>query len=472
MLASLLSLTALIIATASAFCDIQGEDVTAPYESFGGKLAGVESYVEFERGRMILDRLENGMRLLVIEIPSATVAYGAIAVKVGGRYEEEQYAGISHLLEHLLFKETDEHRPLGRIRQSGGLVNAVTDMELTTYHFTARPEHFESAMDALSSLVLEPRFDPADLEREREVVLEELAEGLNDPRAVVLTQLVKKIFPGSPMNSFVIGTKRSVGAITYDRVRSFFETYYVPANMIAVAAGRVNAVESLVQMESLFGPLDAAPVPGLVLDVPEPAINSLTKKIPINQSFYVYGALTPGKNEDVIYAMEVLDVLFGNGVNSRLHRSIVTEGGLTEQLYPNWFSYSNTGIWAVFLSLDREDMDHVAALIEREMAEIQRGAFSDAELAEAKRALISRVRIALDRPQDIAKFQLENLAYRDRILTLSEYVHTLDGVERRDIVDTARAYFSDDRTVTIEMKPAKGPGRWYLILKYLTTKTI
>jgi predicted Zn-dependent peptidase len=225
-------------------------------------------------------------------------------------------------------------------------------------------------------------------------------------------------------------------------------------------------------MESLFGYMDAVPAPDRNLVVPKPAINRLIKKIPINQSFYVYGALTPGKHEAGGYAMEVLDVLFGTGVSSRLHRRIVTEGGFTEQLYPNWYSYSNTGIWAVFLSLDPGDMSHVAAIIRSEMADLQSGAFSSLELAEAKKALINRVLISLDRPEDIAKFQLENLAYRNRILTVSEYVEALEKVTSRDIVETARTYFSDDRTVTIEMKPAKGPGRWFLILKYLTTKSI
>ena len=432
----------------------------------------VRLYTEIDRGIMIHDVLPNGTQLLIMELPSSTVAYGMISVKVGGRYESEQNAGISHLLEHLILKESAGPGLLAGIRETGGTVNALTDMELTSYHFTVLPEYFEYSMDTLSRIVLNPRFDERDLDREREVVLEELAMGLNDPRALVLTQLVREIFPDSPMSSFVIGTKQSINAITYSEILDLYATYYRPANMIVIAAGKVHALETLQQLRALFSTGEIKPAPSVQFEVPEPALNHLTKKIPIKQSFFIYGSLTPGKTDDDFFAMEVLDALFGTGVHSRLYRRVVMEEGYTEQLYPNWYAYSNTGIWAVFLSLHPEDMDAVSSLIHEEMASLMRGAFSSMELESAKRALIARVKLNLDRPEDLAWFQLENLTYRNRTMTVSEYVQALQSVRKGDVMRVAQAYFSGDQTVIIEMRPARGPERLFLLLKYLTTKSI
>jgi predicted Zn-dependent peptidase len=428
--------------------------------------------VETARGIMILDELPNGTQILVIEIPSSPVVYGMISVEVGGRYESEQNAGISHLLEHLLLREVDGSSPLTTIRETGGSVNAVTDMELTAYYFTVLPEHFSESMDALTTIVHNPQFTEEDLEGEREIVLEELALGRNDPRAMVLTQLVKQIFPGSPLTSFVIGTKQSISSITFADVRDFYHTYYSPANMTVIAAGRCNAFETLRELRALYSTGEVRPVPSVQFEVPEPALNTLMKKIPIKQSFFIYGFLTPGKNDDDFFAMEVFDILFASGVHSRLHRRIVTESGYTEQLYPNWYAYSNTGIWAVFLSVDPDDMDAARSLIQDEMDALKRGMFSLTEFEAAKRALIARVKLNLDRPEDLAWFQLENLTYRNRIMTVSEYVQALENVQKEDVMRIGRVYFSDEQTVTIEMRPARGPERLFLILKYLTTKSL
>jgi predicted Zn-dependent peptidase len=473
-LALVKALLASLFVLAPVLCPsgMTGEERTVPqgvvHDGFGEML----TYRDMDRGTLVHDRLENGVQLLVMEIPSSTVAYGMVAVRVGARYEEAENAGISHLLEHLLFRESAGSENLNRIRSSGGTVNALTDMELTSYHFTVLPHHFNGSMKGLAHLVLEPQFSPDDLEREREVVLEELAMGRNDPRAVVLMQLVREIFPDSPLNSFVIGTRESIESIGHAQIEEFYRTHYIPGNMIVIAAGKVRAPETLQFLRSLFGGLEPRSIPVQNFVVPEPALNSLVKKIPINQSFYVFGTLTPGRSAKEYRAMEVLHALLVSGTNSRLHRRVVLEEGYTEQLYPQWFSYSNTGIWAVFLSVRPGDMEAVSGLIADEIDAVKRGGFSDEELETAKEGLVSRATISLDRPEDLARFQLENLVYGNPPMTLAEYAGTLRGVSRREVMETAQACFTEERTVTIEMKPARGPERWLLILKYLTTKSL
>jgi predicted Zn-dependent peptidase len=422
--------------------------------------------------QVILEELPNGLKILALPMPSSTVAYGMIAVKVGGRYEPEKTAGISHLLEHLLLKDREQFKPLTQIRETGGNVNGLTDMELTSYYFTVLPQNYASAMNALSRMLIYPQFTLYDLIREREVVLEELAMGLNDPRALVLTQLVREVFPRSPFTNLVIGTKRSLKRISMADVQAFYDTYYVPQNMVVIAAGRIDAEKALRQMRSLFGGQGKQAAPHRSFEVPTPAVHHLTKKIPINQSFYVWGSLTPGKESDDYYTMRIMDILFGSGVNSRLYNRIVWEGGFTEQLYPIWFSYSNTGAWAVFLSVSPDDLGEVSSIIYEEMESIQNGNFTLEYLQTVKRALIAKLQLSLDSPRELALFHLENILNRTDVTSVEEYIESIEAVSRADVIDLAKAYFSPEKTVTIEIIPARGPEKLFLILKYLATKSI
>ncbi len=424
------------------------------------------------KNSLFLEELSNGLKVLILEMPSSPISYGMIAVQVGGRYEPDSYAGISHLLEHMLFKEKDDFKPLTVIRESGGSVNAITDFELTKFYFTVLPEHFDEAMRALSCMVIDPHFDEKDLITEKEVVLEELAMGKNDPRTAVLPALVKKIFPESSLANLVIGNKKSIQRISYTDLKNFYNAYYAPDNMVVVAAGNIRAEKTVEYLKTLFGNEVRRPVPEKTFEIPEIAINKLNRKIPINQAFYIVGALVPGKSSEDFYAMKVLDLILGSGVNSRLYNRIVMDEGFTDELYPYWFSLSDTGMWAVFLSLNPEDMSKVSLIADEEITYIKKGHFSIDELANAKKALISRSIIELDKPEDIARFELENLVFREKVLSVQEYIETLKGVSKQDIINTANRYFTPENIITIELEPADVPYKWFLMLKYLLTEEL
>ncbi|UCB44908.1 MAG: insulinase family protein [Spirochaetota bacterium] len=429
-----------------------------------------EYSIGMENGNSILFKeLPNGLKVIVIEMPFSTIAYGMISFKVGGRYEPESHAGISHFLEHMLFKEKEGSEPVSEIRRMGGNVNALTDYELTTYYFTVLPEHFEESMTALSNIVLEPKFDSKDLANEREVVLEELARGKNDPRTLVLSSLVKEVFPSSPLTNLVIGNEQSIRRITLADLYAFHKAYYIPGNMIVVCAGAIDAKPAIRLVESLFGNLMPLPIPDISFEDPEIAVSNLTKEIPVNQAFHITGILVPGKAEEDYYEMMLLDVLLGSGINSRLHKRIVIDEGLTEEIYPYHYSLSDTGIWAIMLSVEPEDTERARKIIDEEIKGIKDGLFSDYDLSIAKQALKSRLLITLDRPMELAHFELESLAFRRDILTLQEHTEKLEAISRHDIILAARRHLTADNTITISLKPAPVPNRWFLILKLLLT---
>lgn len=418
---------------------------------------------------VLYEELENGLRVIIIEIPRSPVSIGMIGCKVGGRYEPESRAGISHLLEHLMFKESKEMAPVMEIRSMGGSVNALTDYELTTYYFTVLPQAFTGAMTELSSMVLEPQFDRKDLAEEREVVLEELARGKNDPRALVLSSLVRKIFPTSPLKNLVIGTERSIRQITVDELYQFYRAYYVPGNMTVVCAGAVDTDRTMALVRMLFGDAAPSPVPEISFKAPEIAVNDLTRRIPVSQAFHIAGAISPGKGDDDYYAMMILDLLLGTGINSRLYQRIAVEEGLTEELYPFWYTLSDTGIWAMMLSVDPDDTEMVKGIVHEEISKVRLGAVTEGEIEDAKRALIARELIKLDTPMEIARFGLETLAYRNSVMGVGEHIENIRATTRSDVIRTAKRYFCSANSVTVTLQPAEAPESWFLMLKIILT---
>jgi zinc protease len=435
-------------------------------------VTGVHSVTESGSHTIVYEELENGLQVIIVEIPDSPVSIGMIGCKVGGRYEPESHAGISHLLEHLLFREGEAIAPVTEIRKMGGIVNALTDYELTTYYFTVLPSRFEEAMTALSSMVLDPGFDGKDLAGERKVVVEEIARGKNDPRALVLSSLIRKIFPDSPLKNLVIGTEQSVRRITLDDLYRFYSAYYVPANMVVVCAGDLDTDRTSGLIHSLFGSTAPSPVPEVVFETPAIAVNNLTRKIPVNQAFYIAGALSPGRTDDDYYPMMILDLLLGSGTNSRLYRRIVTGEGLTQELYPFWYTLSDSGIWAAMLSLDPDDMERVKTIVQEEVSSLRNGAVSDQEIEDAKQALIARELIRLQTPMEISRLALEALVFNDCVIGIDEHIENIRKVNRSDVIGASRRYFASENSITVTLVPAEAPQSWFLMLKILLTREL
>ena len=242
--------------------------------------------------------------------------------------------------------------------------------------------------------------------------------------------------------------------------------------MIVVCAGAIDAEPTMRLVESLFGNLLPSPIPDISFEEPEIAVANLTKEIPVNQAYHITGILVPGKSEEDYYEMMLLDTLLGSGVNSRLYKRIVIEEGLTEELYPFYYTLSDTGIWAIMLSVEPEDIERADKIINEEIKGVRDGLFNEHELNIAKQALTSRLLITLDRPMELARFELENLAFRKNIFTHQDHIKRLESVSSQDVILAARRHLTADNTVTISLKPAPVPNRWFLILKLLLTEEL
>jgi predicted Zn-dependent peptidase len=443
-----------------------------PENSRGFEEKEVRSVTKSGRHTLHYEELGNGLRLLVIEMPESPVCVGTVGFAVGGRYEPEDRSGISHLLEHLLFRGDGGSSRVNAIRRMGGSVNALTGYELTYYYFTVLPRHFDDSLSALIGMALGPDFDGNDLKKEREVVLEELARGKNDPRALALFSLVRRIFPSSPLKNLVIGTKRSVRSISLDDLYRFHDAYYTPSNMVVICAGRLDAVKTARDIRARFEATARVPVPTVPFGPPAIAVHELTRKIPADQAFYIQGALSPGRADRDHYPMEVLDLVLGSGKNSRLQKKITAQEGITEEIFTFRHTLSDTGIWTVMCSTNPADIQRVKRLVTEEIALVRGGDLTDQEVNDAKRALIARESIRLDSPKELSVFELENLVFRDEAVPFEAHIERIGRISREEVLKVAQTYLSDENSVSVSLLPAPSTERLFLLLQIAVTGEI
>jgi predicted Zn-dependent peptidase len=358
----------------------------------------------------------NGLQAVVDARPGSRTVLVRLAVRAGSRDEPEGLAGMSHLLEHLLFQEghgeTARRNPaFSALRQAGGLVNASTDFELTEYHADLPADRFAEGWDALVSLVTGTAFDAKDVEREREVVLQEAAMGKTDPLAVVAYSVLRRVFPGDPIGQPVIGFRSTLRRVTITDLRGFHSRHYVPARMFAVIVGDVDAGEASARVASTLGA-----IPGGAAR--SPYTSPLPRRSPVfrfrtlvSQAYLLTAALTGGEASEDAAALDVLATVLGDGRASRLHRRLVDREALTDQILAVSFQLADTGAFGAGVAVEPRHTVAARAALREEMDRLAREPVSSEELALARTLLAGRLALRFETNAGIADFRTRRLLY-------------------------------------------------------------
>src|SRR5262249_32467414 len=293
-----------------------------------------------ERGAPALYRmkLDNGLTAVIDSRPGRRTVYCEIGVRVGSRDEDLELAGISHLLEHLLFKEGEgpgarKNPAFSKIRAAGGDVNAMTEFERTNYFCDVTSDAFEEGWRGLASMVSGTAFDAQDVDVERAIVLQEAALDKNNPVAIAAYSVLKKVFPGDPLSQPILGYRKTLERISYADVKSYYRRFYTPANAYALVVGDVEPehaasliAETLASWQGVAHWAEGFPPP------PKVAAERIFSFRPlVEQVYYALGVLTPGHAASDHVATELLRRVLGEGKTSRLYRRLVEQEGLTTQ---------------------------------------------------------------------------------------------------------------------------------------------
>ncbi|MFZ5649093.1 MAG: M16 family metallopeptidase [Bacillota bacterium] len=383
--------------------------------------------------------LDNGVTLLTEDIPHVRSVALGVWVNVGSRDEDDQVAGISHFIEHLMFKGT-EKRTAKQIAETldavGGQLNAFTTKEYTCYYAKVLDEHFDLALDVLSDMLFNSRFAGPDMDRERNVIIEEIKMYEDTPDELVHDVFANTIWQVHPLGRPIIGRSEVIKDLSRDAIIDYIGKYYVPGNIVVTAAGHINHEHVSLKIGQVFGGLkgDARPR-SLALPVPRQEITCREKDT--EQVHLCVGAPGLPLDHDQIYVFQLVNTILGGGLSSRLFQEIREQRGLVYSVYSYHSSYHDAGLFCVYAGLSKENVGPAMDLIFKEIKDIQQNGVTDLELRRAKDQLKGNLLLSLEnvntRMSRLGKSQL----YLGKVVSPEEIVQKIEKVSAGDIIKLA-----------------------------------
>jgi predicted Zn-dependent peptidase len=393
--------------------------------------------------------LASGIRLVTETMPGALSVSTGVWVGVGARDESPELSGVSHFLEHLLFKGTETRRARDiaeSIDRVGGDMNAFTSKELTAYYTRLPARDWRLGVEILGDVLSAPALRPSDVETEREVILEELGmdEDAHDDR--VMTLLAESLFPDHPLGRETAGDKETVASLTPEAVRTFFETWYRAGNMVVSMAGALSHEEARAAVEAAFvgaaggdRPVRSAPM----ADVR--AVSLIRRKS--EQAHLAVGYRAFKRDDPDREALDVATQVLGGGPSSRLFEEIREQRGLAYSVYSGVAAYADAGALSVYAGTSPSHVDEVMGLIDGELRKLAADGITEHELDVAKGYLTGSFVLGLEDSASRMSRLAHHVTMRGAVRPVADQLARYDAVTLEDVTRAVRRVLENQRVV-------------------------
>jgi len=389
--------------------------------------------------------LANGIRIVTESIPYVRSVTLGFWLKVGSRHEKPHQYGISHMVEHMMFKGTNRRsaREIAEaIDTTGGQLNAFTDKEHTCYYGKVPDEHFALLIDILADMLQNSVFDPGELEKEKGVILEEIGMYEDSPDDLVHEVIAENLLAPHPLGRGVLGTRLSVQRLQREDLLAYVDEHYVPSNLVITAVGNLDHNRVVAELGEHLSRLVGPPPFAKAQPMPEGRGCSIKSK-DTEQMHVCLGVPGLSRKDQDKYVLHVLDTALGGGMSSRLFQSLREEKGLVYSTYSYHACYEDLGTVAVYAGMSPGNAEQVIELIEAECRRVATVGLKPDELDRAKEQLKGSLLLSLEsmasRMSRMAKAEL----YDEGLLRLEELVAKIDAVHGSDIQRVARRLFAD-----------------------------
>lgn len=404
--------------------------------------------------------LNNGLRVAINPMQGMESVAAGLWIGVGGRYENKDNAGVSHFLEHLLFKGT-KRRSARQIKEEiegkGGSLNGFTSEEFTCYMAKVPARHINSCVDLLCDMVLNARLDALDIKRERTVILEEIRLYKDLPNHYVHELLNALLWPGQPLGMLLSGTFESVRSIDREDICRHKEKFYAPSNIVLSIAGNISEAKDLVkQIDSLFSDKTGAVIPEFVTAKEQKdgvKTNLFFKQT--EQAHLCLGTYAPFRDHPDRYAVGLLHVILGANMSSRLFHEVREKRGLAYEIGSHIIRHKDTGAFIVDAGCRPDKTTETIEVILKELKKIKHSTVSKNEFQRTKEYYTGQLLLALEETQDHMMWLGENLIASDRLYTKREVLKSIDSVSPYDIKRIANSIFSTDTLKLALIGPIK-----------------
>ncbi len=416
-------------------------------------------------------KLKCGATLLVQQTPQFNTAAIGMWIPVGSVHEKisagVDEGGLSHFLEHLLFKGT-KHRTsreiAAEIENVGGDFNAFTTREYTCFHTLILKKEYRRALNVMADVLQNPLFSPSDIRLEREVVVQEIAMVDDNPEERVMDLLYETLFKKHPLARSISGTVQSVRAFDRKLILDFFQRHYAPENLVITVVGDVpiHALEKY--LDSIFvlktqpvsdkqktfrnnSPLMRAKNQHLLPQIKNGKV--VRKSSKLDQAHVVFGARVPPYNSDDYYPLVVLSNILGGGMSSRLFYEVRERRGLAYNIYSNVSAYLDSGVFMVYGACERKNIQKMQSICMRELKRLSSELITATEVQASVTNLTAMAAMNLDSSESRMMAIAKNQMYLGRQVNLKTVQQKLNALTPKHLLTVAKAYLSPDAFVRV-----------------------
>ncbi len=404
--------------------------------------------------------LKNGLRIIIVPQKGTQAVTCLVLVGTGSKYEKKDISGISHLLEHLLFKGTKKRpnqisisEPLDRV---GGIYNAFTGEDYTGYYAKVDAKHFDLALDVISDIYLNSKLDPREINKEKRVVIEEINMYQDHPSSYVQILWPKLLYGDQPAGWHIAGTKQSVSAISRKQLFDYMKTQYVSSNTIVCIAGNVSKNKAVNKVKKYFSKTGS---------------NEIIEKAPVVESQYKPEVLIENRNTDQThfclgvraynifhpqrYALELLSLILGGMMSSRLFIEVREKLGLAYYIKTDVSSDPDTGFLVAQAGVDNKRVEKAIKAVLKEYDKMRRIKISAKELKKAKDHFKGKMALLFEASDAQASFYGSQELLEKKILTPEQIYGKINKVTRDDILEVSRDIFKPEKLNLALIGPTK-----------------
>ncbi|HUW65618.1 MAG TPA: pitrilysin family protein [Spirochaetia bacterium] len=410
------------------------------------------------------DEMPNGLTILAEEIKHVRSVALGVWVDVGSRYEGDDERGISHFIEHMMFKGTGS-RTAKDIAEAldavGGQLNAFTTKEYTCYFARVLDEHFDLALDLLGDMLFDSRLDQADVDRERNVILEEIKMYEDTPDELVHDLFAASLWQGHHLGQPIIGSVDTVQNLSRENLADFYRLHYRSGAMVVSVAGNIDHQIVMEKIKARFG--GEKRVQERRMGPPAPKNGIICRAKDTEQVHLCVGVPGYSLSDQRIYIAQVINTILGGGISSRLFQEIREKRGLVYSVYSYHSSYHDAGVFGIYAGLGKDNVRQALELVMQEIGEIQKGGVTPEELVRAKDQLKGNLYLSLEnvntRMSRLGKSQL----YLGTVIPPAELVERVAAVTREDIARVAGELFRPELFALASIGPWQDEGEFRAI---------
>ena len=394
--------------------------------------------------------LDNGLRLITAAMPHTRSVSIGFFIGTGSRYETDAQAGVSHFIEHVCFKGT-KTRPTSAeictvIEGTGGMLNAGTDKELTIYWCKVTQPHFISALDVMTDILLNANFEPVEIEKERQVIIEEINMSLDSPAQRVSMLIDELVWPGHALGRDIAGNRETVAAITRQTMLDYLARQYQPGNAVLSIAGNIRHDEVLEQVARMTAPWKRR---GTRLEYTpyrdKPGRRVTIEKRDTEQTQLCLALPGLSITDPRRFALDLLNVILGEGMSSRLFTEIRDRLGLAYSIQSYVEHFLDTGAMNIAAGVDAKNLKVAVRAILEELGRFKREAVPEAEMSKAKELFKGRIVLRMEDSRNVSGWLGGQEILTGKILTIDDVVGIVEAISAEELQALAADLLSGEK---------------------------